>query len=1271
MALDYIVYTTPNNYTWTCPSGVTTVDIVAVGGGGGSDMDGYGGGGGGVAYGTLNVVPGNTYLVTVGAGGFDNGTTKVNGGNTSFTTSDGTTSIIQANGGKTGRGAVIGGAGGNYLVSKDVLNSGGNIGGAGGAGNRPYGGGGGGGAGGDGGGNGFGNGGNAGNAKSVGTSGAASLYGGGGGGGGGGGPGIEKVAGGGGGVGLDYNGKPATIMGGARSGLGGSPGQGGSNGTSGGGYVVINATGVLRLNVMAGGLYGGGAGGGFGGAERAAGAQGALKISWASSTPAARPTYNIVSNVNSVNEGVTLTYIVNTTNISEGSTLYWVNTGTSNQLDFTDNNNFGNFVVKNNSGTITRTLQNDRSNGEGAETIKLEIRDPISPNLVVATSTVTINDTSTILSPSYTVTSNIASVNEGGSVAFTITTTNIPSNTQLYWRTNSGSATAEDFTDLQNSGSFNIINNSAKVIRTLAADKKTEGVEYILFEIASDGIFGPTMASANVQVNDTSLAPVQYSIVPNNSSVAEGSSVNYTVTTTSVPDNTILYWTNSGTTSAADFSDGLNQGTVVIKSGTATITKTLKSDLLTEGNETIILNLRTGSSTGTIVATAATVTVNDISTAPMPTYVITPNKNSVDEGGVVTYTITTTSVPDNTTLYWTNSGTTSGTDFSDGLNQGTVVIKSGTATIPRTLKLDLLTEGSETIILNLRTGSSTGTIVATSTPVTVNDTSVQLVPTYVITPNKNSVDEGGVVTYTITTTNVVDNTTLYWYNTGTIGNVDFTDGLNQGTVVIKSGTATITRTLKLDLLTEGSETIILELETGSSNDVVATAATVTVNDTSVQLVPTYTIAPNKNSVDEGGVVTYTIITTNVIDNTTLYWANSGTTSAADFSDGLNQGTVVIKSGNGTISRTLINDKLTEGGETIVLSLRTSSSTGTIVATSTPVTVNDTSKSAPTYKIVPNKSTVPEGETITYTVTTTDVADGTVLYITNSGTTTAANFSDGVNSGTITINNNTFVFTKTLVIDANYAVFPTIVAELRTGSINGPIVAVADTVIVQDRTPSPNPEFLQAQYPFSAVFDDNSTITLGIKNDGNYSIAWNIPSELLLISSSNTSCTVAVNWAYLKRSNYPTTAGSYSFPVSAAWTGVNGSGTISSTVNLTYTQATAFKFLVQNSTSLQQKITFTNTKVGVESSVFISVYCMAGSGTVTATVGDTTPYDWACYFGTSSTNMSDIKSIKLAKTGASSTITATLKPGSSDKGRGSFKISDGTTTYTLSWSVTVV
>jgi hypothetical protein len=52
--------------------------------------------------------------------------------------------------------------------------------------------------------------------------------------------------------------------------------------------------------------------------------------------------------------------------------------------------------------------------------------------------------------------------------------------------------------------------------------------------------------------------------------------------------------------------------------GTGTVTKALTNDLTTEGSETIIFEVRTGSTSGTIVATAATVTVAD--TSPFPGY---------------------------------------------------------------------------------------------------------------------------------------------------------------------------------------------------------------------------------------------------------------------------------------------------------------------------------------------------------------------------------------------------------------------------------------------------------------------------------------------------------------------------------------------------------------------------------------------------------------------------------------------------------------------------
>lgn len=118
----------------------------------------------------------------------------------------------------------------------------------------------------------------------------------------------------------------------------------------------------------------------------------------------------------------------------------------------------------------------------------------------------------------------------------------------------------------------------------------------------------------------TSVRPITYSITPNISSVNEGSAVSFTVATTGIINGTTLYWTNSGTTSAADFSGSTNSGSFTVTDGlsavTATITRTLLADSLTEGSETVILNLRTGSTSGPIVATSTTVTVNDTSLTP-------------------------------------------------------------------------------------------------------------------------------------------------------------------------------------------------------------------------------------------------------------------------------------------------------------------------------------------------------------------------------------------------------------------------------------------------------------------------------------------------------------------------------------------------------------------------------------------------------------------------------------------------------------------------------
>jgi hypothetical protein len=108
-------------------------------------------------------------------------------------------------------------------------------------------------------------------------------------------------------------------------------------------------------------------------------------------------------------------------------------------------------------------------------------------------------------------------------------------------------------------------------------------------------------------------------------------------------------------------------------------------------------------------------------------------------------------------------------------------------------------------------------------------TNLVSLPSYLISPDKTLVNENETVTFTITTQNVSDNTTLYWANAGTTNASDFIQNVNNGTVTIISNTATFTLNIKNDSIPDSDETIVIQLKDQSGN-VLATADTVIVKD---------------------------------------------------------------------------------------------------------------------------------------------------------------------------------------------------------------------------------------------------------------------------------------------------------------------------------------------------------------------------------------------------------------------------------------------------------
>lgn len=307
-----------------------------------------------------------------------------------------------------------------------------------------------------------------------------------------------------------------------------------------------------------------------------------------------------------------------------------------------------------------------------------------------------------------------SSVNEGDTLTVTVNTIGVPSGTVLYWETTNITTSDSDFTTT--SGSVPIINGTGNFTVGAVADSTTEGAETFGITLRRSSPTGPIVASTtNKTINDTSLSPSYSASSP--SSVNEGSALVCTVTTANVADGTTLYWTTSHTsTTDADFTANSGSFTITSNSGTFNVTPT--ADATTEGAETFTVQIRTGSTSGTIVATLPSVTVNDTSLTPTYSFY---SASSVDEGASLACTVTTTNVADSTTLYWTiNHTTTSAADFTSTSGSFTVTSNSGTFNIAAASDT-LVSEGPETFTVEIRTGSTSGTIVETSSSITVND----------------------------------------------------------------------------------------------------------------------------------------------------------------------------------------------------------------------------------------------------------------------------------------------------------------------------------------------------------------------------------------------------------------------------------------------------------------------------------------------------------------------------------------------------------------------
>ena len=552
--------------------------------------------------------------------------------------------------------------------------------------------------------------------------------------------------------------------------------------------------------------------------------------------------------------------------------------------------------------------------------------------------------------------------------------------------------------------------------------------------------------------NAATAAPTPiYSITPSTTSINEGQSVTFNVTTTWVDNNTTLYWSDSGTVGSADFTQGIASGSVYISAGnfvqgvpigsasnsntgSGSFLLTAANDLLTEGNETLIARLRTGSTSGTIVATASTVTVVDTT----PTYVIVPNVTSINEGGSVTYTITTTNVANGTVLYWSNnpefaaaSGGTSINDFTQQVMSGQVTINNNTGSFILTASSDMFTEyAQEQIKINLRTGSTSGTIIASAVDVYINDTSQD--PYITVTSNVASNVkriEGETIIFTITGYNLNSNN-VNWSISGTgISAADVSPGLS-GTTTLVNGTKQISILVSEDTIIEPVQTLTFSVSGTSWQGTETSSTSVSITDAA----PTISIVSNTYSMVEGDTATFTVSTNNIANGTILpWWIPAGWTNTEDhdFVGNDRSGNVTINNNTGTFSLTTEFNgiesieyfKVEVGGTEYT---RGDGTTHTLPTGLTPqINILDS-----VVTVVPDKTTMNEGDTVTWTISSPTLPPGTVLtwdfsnnsYNSGNGivsTVSQHDFVENITNGSVTLNANS---QATVSLTARYNAF---------------------------------------------------------------------------------------------------------------------------------------------------------------------------------------------------------------------------------------------------------
>ena len=231
-----------------------------------------------------------------------------------------------------------------------------------------------------------------------------------------------------------------------------------------------------------------------------------------------------------------------------------------------------------------------------------------------------------------------------------------------------------------------------------------------------------------LSVSITSKFTTYYAIASSANTISEGDSVTFNIETLNIGNGTLLYYTLeevSGNITQDDFVTPIS-GEVTIQNDAAVLTLQSNDDAssFNEGPDIFRLQLRKGSTLGTIVTTGSNVTILDTSNT-RTLFVSTSGlvaANTSGEGDVLTFNINTTNYPDGTILYYSTKGNVTSSNFVES-NVGYVTIVNNANSFSLT-STNIPTNQTRLMDVEIRETDSNGSLLRNTGSIYVYDSAM-------------------------------------------------------------------------------------------------------------------------------------------------------------------------------------------------------------------------------------------------------------------------------------------------------------------------------------------------------------------------------------------------------------------------------------------------------------------------------------------------------------------------------------------------------------------